>query len=228
MSGTNLYASTINSNVFVNMTNEAGLVDACELRGTTSLPTDTGLFSKGCFMKVEDDGSSYINDAEDGDTPSWVPQGASDSGITELTDDVTAGPGAGSVSATVAALQGHSLSVPEDLDAGASIVALSGGGLYTTNGAVSGSGNSYNESAFIIGAVKHVTTGGSASEDVTITNVDANSGIFVTLNDNGSNNVTVVSADYSGADTVTVLFSADPGNDAVISVMATRLVSYLD
>jgi hypothetical protein len=127
---------------------------------------------------------------------------------------------------TVTGVRGHSIG--ELTDAGASWICLSGSFIGNTNGAVSGSGSTYNESAFIIGAVKHVTTGGSSSEPVTIHNIDVNSGIIVTLNSAGTNNVSIVRADYTDANTVTVVFSGDPGNDAVVSVMATRLVSYLD
>lgn len=127
---------------------------------------------------------------------------------------------------TVVGIQGVQVFGPLT-DYGANYVQIAGG-ISNTNGAISGTNSAYNESAFIIGSVKHVTTGGSPSETVTITNVDANSGIQATLNDNGTNNVTLVSADYSGANTVTVIFSADPGNDAVVTVTATRLTSYLD
>lgn len=76
MAGTNLYAPTVNSNVFADLTNEAGYVDTCELRGTTVLPTTTGLFSKGCMLKIENNGELYINTAADGAAPSWVAAGA--------------------------------------------------------------------------------------------------------------------------------------------------------
>jgi len=227
MSGTNLYASTINPNVFVDLTNENGYVDTGELRGTTSLPIDTGLFSKGCVLKVEDNGTMYINTAADGLTPSWVGVGTGVTGITELTGDVSAGPGSGSQVSKVVAIQTQPVAGGLN-DVGSTYIKLSGSTIYSTSGAIASSGDTYNESAFIIGSTKRLTVGGSASEDFTIHNIDDNSGIQATLNNPGSNNVSIVSANYSGVNTITVVFSADPGNDAIITLTATRLTSYLD
>ncbi len=72
MTGTNFYTqSTINSNVWIKFATTEGLVDDCELRGTTTLPTEADMFSQGCTLKVKSTGNLFINNAADGLAPIW-------------------------------------------------------------------------------------------------------------------------------------------------------------
>lgn len=81
--GTNMYnQSDINPNVWVKLTNADGFADDCELRGTTTLPSDLGLFSRGCQLKIEDNATLYLNSAADGLFPTWVQIGGSGIGGT--------------------------------------------------------------------------------------------------------------------------------------------------
>ena len=69
-------------------------------------------------------------------------------------------------------------------------------------------------------AVEKTTAGGSATEAITVTGVTTSSKIIATLKDDGSNNVTIKTAKATGANTVTVVFSGDPGNDAIVAILA--------
>lgn len=69
---------------------------------------------------------------------------------------------------------------------------------------------------------QETTTGGSASEAITVTGaVAATDRAFVQVVDNGTNNVTVLQAVVT-TDTLTVTFSGDPGADAIINYQLIR------
>lgn len=96
MVGTNMYnQSEINPNVWVKLTNADGFADDCELRGTTTLPTEEKLFSRGCQLKIEDNATLFLNSADDGEAPSWVQIGGSSFTLNGLTGAVFIQPGSG-------------------------------------------------------------------------------------------------------------------------------------
>ena len=70
-------------------------------------------------------------------------------------------------------------------------------------------------------AANYTTVGGAAAEAITVTGALATDIPIVTIQDDGTNNVTIASVAVT-ADTLTVTFSANPGNDAVISYMLLR------
>jgi len=66
------------------------------------------------------------------------------------------------------------------------------------------------------------TTGGSASEAITVTGaVAATDRAFVQVVDNGTNNVTVLQAVVT-TNTLTITFSADPGADTIVNYQLIR------
>lgn len=67
------------------------------------------------------------------------------------------------------------------------------------------------------------TAGGAAEEDVSISGVLASDVAIAVIKDNGTNNVTLLQT-VVDADKLTLTFSADPGNDAVVSYMVLRAV----
>ncbi len=72
MTGTNFYTqSSLNPNVWIKFATTDGLVDDCELRGTTTLPTDVDMFSQGCTLKIKSTGEQFINLAADKLAPVW-------------------------------------------------------------------------------------------------------------------------------------------------------------
>lgn len=79
----------------------AGLVFQA-IKITTGAPTATaGVFIPGAIIMNAVDGTIYQNTGTTA-SPTWTLNGTSGGGITQLTGDVTAGPGAGSQAATVA------------------------------------------------------------------------------------------------------------------------------
>lgn len=69
-------------------------------------------------------------------------------------------------------------------------------------------------------AVNVTTAGGAATEALTVSGVTTSSVIVASLKDDGTNNVTLKTAKATAANTVTCVFSADPGNDAIVSILA--------
>lgn len=67
----------------------------------------------------------------------------------------------------------------------------------------------------------YTTVGGNAVEAITVTGAEATDLCFVQLRNDGTNNVSVLSA-VTSTNTLTVTFSADPGNDAIISYVVLR------
>lgn len=70
-------------------------------------------------------------------------------------------------------------------------------------------------------AANYTTTGGAAAEAITVTGALVTDIPFVMLQDGGTNTVTVASAAVT-ANTLTITFSADPGDDAVVSYALLR------
>ncbi len=70
-------------------------------------------------------------------------------------------------------------------------------------------------------AAQYTTTGGAASEAITVTGAAATDLAFVQMVDDGTANVTIVDAVVT-LNTLTVTFSADPGNDAIINYQIIR------
>lgn len=70
-------------------------------------------------------------------------------------------------------------------------------------------------------AANYTTTGGAAAEAITVTGAAATDIPLVTMQDDGTSNVTIVSAVIT-ANTLTITFSADPGNDTVVSYVILR------
>lgn len=74
-------------------------------------------------------------------------------------------------------------------------------------------------------ASQYTTSGGSASEAITVTGaVGATDRAFVQVVDNGTNNVAVLQAVVTN-DTLTVTFSGDPGADTIINYQLIRAAS---
>lgn len=70
-------------------------------------------------------------------------------------------------------------------------------------------------------AAQYTTTGGSASEAITVTGALATDLAFVQVVDDGTAGVTVLQAAVT-SNTLTVTFSADPGNDTIINYQIIR------
>lgn len=66
------------------------------------------------------------------------------------------------------------------------------------------------------------TAWGAAAEDITVTGALTSDIVLVTLADNGTNDVTILTAIISAANTLTVTFSADPGDDSIVSYLILR------
>ncbi len=74
-------------------------------------------------------------------------------------------------------------------------------------------------------AAQYTTTGGAASEAITVTGAAAATDrAFVQVVDNGTSNVTVLQAVVTN-NTLTVTFNADPGNDTIINYQIIRAAS---
>jgi hypothetical protein len=74
-------------------------------------------------------------------------------------------------------------------------------------------------------AAQYTTTGGAATEAITVTGaVAATDRAFVQMVDNGTNNVTVLQAVVTN-NTLTVTFSGDPGADTIINYQLIRAAS---
>lgn len=70
-------------------------------------------------------------------------------------------------------------------------------------------------------AAEYTTTGGSASEAITVNGVLATDLVFVQVKDDGTNNRTVLQA-AATLNTITVTFSGDPGADLVLYYQVLR------
>lgn len=98
MSGTNFF-TTKTSAVDVALTDKNG--NAALVRSTVAnIPTNAG-YAVGCLLSATDSGSLYVNTGST-TVASFVELATGGSGITQLTGDVTAGPGSGSQVATIA------------------------------------------------------------------------------------------------------------------------------
>jgi len=76
----------------------------------------------------------------------------------------------------------------------------------------------------IVAAELVTTSGGAASEDITVTGALATDVAMVVLNTEGTSPVTIVRA-AAGENKVTVEFSADPSTDHVVNVIVIRPAS---
>lgn len=215
---TNFYSPTKNANVFADLSNEAGYVDSCELRGTTTLPTDTDLFSKGCFLKIENNGATYVNTAADGQAPSWVATGSG--GLSSTLTSAHIFVGNGSNVATDVAVSGDltlantgAFTIANDAVTTAKIL--------NANVTKAKLATGISASHIIKFAGQPTTVGGAAAEAFTVTGALNTDLAFVQMVDNGTNNVTIVDAVVT-ADTLTVTFSGDPGADTVINYQIIR------
>lgn len=83
--------------------------------------------------------------------------------------------------------------------------------------------NSKDLSHVVVYAGTATTAGGAAAEDITISGVLATDVAIAVIKDNGTNNVTLLQT-VAAADKITATFSADPGNDAVVSYVVLRAV----
>jgi hypothetical protein len=70
-------------------------------------------------------------------------------------------------------------------------------------------------------AAQYTTTGGSASEAITVNGVLATDLVFIQVKNDGTNNRTVLAA-AATLDTITVTFSGDPGADLVLYYQVLR------
>lgn len=217
---TNFYSPTKNANVFADLSNEAGYVDSCELRGTTTLPTDTELFSKGCFLKIENNGATYVNTAADGQAPSWVATGS------------------GGLSSTLTSahiLVGNGSNVATDVAVSGDLTLANTGAFTIANDAVTTAkilnanvtkaklATGISASHIVKFASASVTTvGGAASENFTVTGAQVGDIAFVQLVDEGTNTIVIKSASVTALNTLTVDFNNDPGNDAVFAYQILR------
>lgn len=63
------------------------------------------------------------------------------------------------------------------------------------------------------------TTGGSASEAVTLTSkyIEAGDHVIASLEDNGTNDVTLITAKVTADSEVTFVFSGDPSSDTIVN-----------
>lgn len=139
-------------------------------------------------------------------TGEYEPQAGGGGGISELTGDVTAGPGSGSQAATIA---NNAVTTAKILNANVTLAKLASG---------------ITPSHVIKFAGQTTTAGGSASEAITVTGALNTDLAFVQMVNDGTGNVTIVNAVVT-ADTLTVTFSADPGNDCVVNYQIIRAAS---
>ena len=70
-------------------------------------------------------------------------------------------------------------------------------------------------------AANRTTVGGAAAEAITVTGALITDIPFVTLQNDGTGNVTIASVALT-ANTLTITFSANPGNDAIVSYQILR------
>lgn len=97
---------------------------------------------------------------------------------------------------------------------------IAGTGL--SGGATSGAATiNYDGSHVVAYAGTKTTAGGAAAEDLAVTGVTGTDLAFVVIKDNGTNNVTLLQA-VAGTDKITATFSADPGNDCVVTYQVLR------
>lgn len=215
---TNFYSPTKNANVFADLSNEEGYVDSCELRGTTTLPTDTELFSKGCFLKIENNGATYVNTAADGQAPSWVATGSGGLSSTLTSAHILVGDGSNiatdvAVSGDLTLANTGAFTIANDAVTTAKIL--------NANVTKAKLATGISSSHIIKFAGQPTTVGGAAAEAFTVTGALNTDLAFVQMVDNGTNNVTIVDAVVT-ADTLTVTFSGDPGADTVINYQIIR------
>jgi len=69
---------------------------------------------------------------------------------------------------------------------------------------------------------EYTTTGWAATEAATIVGVLVGDIVIASLKDNWTNNVTLLTSTENTADTIDFTFSADPGNDAIVSYIVLR------
>jgi len=113
----------------------------------------------------------------------------------------------------------------------ATAVAISGdatlantGALTISNGAVSKAklATAIQPAGVIKFAAQYTTTGGAATEAITVTGALNTDLAFVQVVNDGTANVTVLEAAVT-ADTLTITFSGNPGNDCIINYQIVRL-----
>lgn len=113
----------------------------------------------------------------------------------------------------------------------ATAVAISGdatlantGALTISNGAVSKAklATAIQPAAVVKFAAQYTTTGGAATEAITVTGALNTDLAFVQVVNDGTANVTVLEAAVT-ADTLTITFSGNPGNDCIINYQIVRL-----
>lgn len=167
------------------------------IKTTTGAPTATaGKFIEGCMISNAVDSNAYLNTGTTA-SPTWtLLDVAGAGGITQLTGDVTAGPGNGSQAATI------------------------GAGAVTKAKLATG----VKASHMIVYAGQPTTVGGAAAEAFTVTGAAATDYAFVQVVNNGTNNVTVLQAVVT-LNTLTITFSGDPSNDTVINYQIVRATS---
>lgn len=73
----------------------------------------------------------------------------------------------------------------------------------------------------IVYADQYTTTGGSASETISVPGVKATDKIFTQVKDNGTANVTILEAE-AAADGIDLTFSGNPGADCVLYYQVVR------
>jgi len=69
---------------------------------------------------------------------------------------------------------------------------------------------------------EYTTTGGAAAEAATITGVAVGDIVIATLKDNGTSSVTLLTSTENTVNTVDFTFSANPGNDTIVSYLILR------
>lgn len=121
-------------------------------------------------------------------------------------------------------LVGNGSNVATDVAMSGDATLANTGAITIANGAVSKAklATAIQPAGVIKFAAQYTTTGGAASEAITVTGALNTDLAFVQLVDDGTNNVSVLSAVVT-ADTLTVTFSADPGADAKINYQIVRL-----
>lgn len=166
------------------------------IKTTTGAPTATaGKFLEAAQILNAVDSTWYENTGTTA-APTWSLVPSSGSGISQLTGDVTAGPGSGSQAATIAV--------------GAVTKAKLATGVKASH--------------MIMYAGQPTTVGGAVAEAFTVTGAAATDYAFVQVVNNGTNNVTALQAVVT-LNTLTITFSGDPSSDTVINYQIVRATS---
>jgi hypothetical protein len=221
MTGTNFYTfmPEQSANHYAGLVDENGYVLIGKF-DTASIPdTTANVFQKGCTMIKTDAGNGVSAIYENTGTlaaPAWSLIPATGSGITELTGDVTAGPGSGTQAATIA----NGAVIAAKIATAAVTTAKISDGNVTIAKLEAG----VQPQSIVKFAAQYTTGGGAAAEAITVTGALSTDLAFVQLVNPGSNTVSVVSAVIT-ADTLTITFSGDPGADAVINYQITRVAT---